>query len=210
MAKDKKNKPGADDAAASAPSGPAALQTRYVEHVAPLLKEKFGIDNPMARPEIEKIVVNVNMGRHLDGAKLPPNVRETVVKTLTAISGQKPVVIRAKQSVANFKVREGFETSAMVTMRRDRMWNFLERLIHLATPRIRDFRGLPTTSFDKQGNYSMGLTEQGAFPEIDMAAVTFTHGMHINIVFKGSNPEKSRFVLEELGMPFRKPETARA
>lgn len=210
MAKDKKNNPGADDAAASVRSGPPTLQKRYAEEVAPKLKEKFGIDNPMARPQIEKIVVNVNMGRHLDGAKLPPNVRETVVKTLTSISGQKPIVIRAKQSVANFKVREGFETSAMVTMRRDRMWTFLERLIHLATPRIRDFRGLPTTSFDKQGNYSMGLTEQGAFPEIDMAAVTFTHGMHINIVFKGSNPEKSRFVLEELGMPFRKPETARA
>ncbi len=210
MAKDKKNKQGGDEAAASAPAGPPTLQVRYQEQVMPKVGEKFGLTNPMSRPTIEKIVVNVNMGRHLDGAKLPPNVRETVVKTLTTISGQKPVVIKAKQSVANFKVREGFETAAMVTMRRERMWNFLERLIHLATPRIRDFRGLPTTSFDKQGNYSMGLTEQGAFPEIDMASVNFTHGMHINIVFKGSDPEKSRFVLEELGLPFRKPETVRA
>lgn len=203
MAKDKKDKQGSDDAASVA-TGPPTLKTRYSEQVASKLEERFGIKNPMDRPFIEKIVVNVNMGRHLDGAKLPPNVRETVIKTLTTISGQKPVVIKAKRSVANFKVREGFETAAMVTMRRERMWNFLERLIHLATPRIRDFRGLSTKSFDGQGNYSMGLTEQGAFPEIDMGNVTFTHGMHINIVFKGSNPEKSRFVLEELGMPFRK------
>jgi len=148
-------------------------------------------------------VVNVNMGRHLEGTKLPPNVKTTVLDTLTKITGQRPVVIKAKKSVSNFKVRAGYETAAMVTLRRERMWFFLDRLIHLATPRIKDFRGLNDKAFDGQGNYSMGLTEQGVFPEIDMAQATFTHGMNINIKFSRSTPELSRHVLAELGMPFR-------
>jgi large subunit ribosomal protein L5 len=148
----------------------------------------------------------VNMGRHLEGTKIPPEKRQTVIDTITKITGQKPVVIKARKSVSNFKLRAGYENSAMVTMRRDRMWHFLDRLVNLATPRIKDFRGLPDKAFDRQGNYSMGLTEQGVFPEINMAEVTFTHGMHINFVFSKSNPDKSRFVLEQLGMPFRKPD----
>jgi large subunit ribosomal protein L5 len=146
------------------------------------------------------------MGRHLEGTKIPPEKRQTVIDTITKITGQKPVVIKARKSVSNFKLRAGYENSAMVTMRRDRMWHFLDRLVNLATPRIKDFRGLPDKAFDRQGNYSMGLTEQGVFPEINMAEVTFTHGMHINFVFSKSNPDKSRFVLEQLGMPFRKPD----
>jgi large subunit ribosomal protein L5 len=146
------------------------------------------------------------MGRHLDGTKVPPNIRTTVLDTLETISGQKPVVRKAKKSVSNFKVREGYESSAIVTIRKERMWHFLDRLINLTTPRIKDFRGLPDTSFDRQGNYSMGLTEQGVFPEINMAEVTFTHGMNINLTFANSDPAKSRFVLERLGMPFAKPE----
>lgn len=207
MAKDKGKKTADTAPEDMGPPVPPRLRERYRNEVGAALKDKFGIDNPMARPRIEKVVLNVNMGRHLDGAKLPPHVKETVISTLTSVSGQKPVVIKAKKSVANFKVREGSETSAMVTLRRERMWHFLDRLINLATPRIRDFRGLPTGSFDKAGNYSMGLTEQGVFPEIDMSKVNFTHGMHINIVFANSNPEHSRFVLEQLGMPFRRPET---
>jgi large subunit ribosomal protein L5 len=116
------------------------------------------------------------------------------------------VVVKARKSVSNFKLRAGFESSAMVTIRRDRMWHFLDRLINLAAPRIKDFRGLNEKAFDRQGNYAMGLTEQGVFPEINMADAAFTHGMNINMCFSNSTPERSRFVLEQMGMPFRKPE----
>lgn len=204
MAKEKFDKAAAQEA--MKPSGPPRLKTAYDEQISPKVGERFALSNPMARPRIDKVVLNVNMGRHIDGTKIPAQVKDTVLSTLNTVSGQKPVVIKAKRSVSNFKVREGQETAAMVTLRRDRMWHFLDRLINLATPRIKDFRGLPDKSFDKAGNYSMGLTEQAVFPEIDMSRVDFTHGMHINIVFKNSNPERSRFVLEELGMPFRKPD----
>lgn len=202
MAKKKKD-------ASDAPIGPLPeprLEKLFHESVRAQVAEKFGVSNPMAQPRIEKVVINVNLGRHLDGTKVPANIRQTVTDTLTKISGQKPVLIRAKKSVSNFKVREGYESAMMVTMRRDRMWHFLDRLFHLATPRIKDFRGLPVKAFDRQGNYSFGLTEQGVFPEINMAEVTFTHGMHVNVVFRNSDPAKSRLVLEALGLPFRKPE----
>ncbi len=199
--KDKKNDATGDD---SAPMTPSRLRLKFQDEVSKKAGEKFDLKNPMARPSMDKIVINVNMGRHLDGAKLPANVRDTVIDTLTTISGQKPVVIKAKKSVANFKVREGMPTAAMVTLRRDRMWHFLDRLINLAAPRIKDFRGLPAKSFDKAGNYSMGLSEQAVWPEINMANVNFTHGMHINICFNKSDAEKSRYILEELGMPFTK------
>ncbi|MEM8757918.1 MAG: 50S ribosomal protein L5 [Planctomycetota bacterium] len=195
-----------------APSGPLPaprLAAMFQDSVRKQVADEFGLSNPMAQPKLEKIVINVNMGRHLDGTKVPANVRQTVGDTLTKISGQKPVLIRAKKSVSNFKVREGYETAMMVTMRRRNMWYFMDRLFHLATPRIKDFRGLSVKSFDRQGNYSMGLTEQGVFPEINMAEVNFTHGMHINFVFRNSDPKKSRFVLEQLGMPFAKPEQKR-
>ncbi|RMH24321.1 MAG: 50S ribosomal protein L5 [Planctomycetota bacterium] len=181
------------------------LQNLFDSQVRGKIAEKFGVTNPMAQPALEKITINVNMGRHLDGTKVPANVKEAVLHTLTTISGQKPVMIAAKKSVSNFKVRAGYETAAMVTLRRDRMWHFMDRLINLATPRIKDFRGLNDKAFDRQGNYSMGLTEQGVFPEINMAEQTFTHGMNINFSFSNSNPEMSKFVLHELGMPFRKP-----
>jgi len=186
------------------------LATRFDEQVRPGLAERFGITNPMRAPHLEKIVVNVNMGRHLDGTKIPPQIRSTVVDTLATITGQKPVVLKAKKSVSNFKVRAGYETAAMVTLRRDRMWHFLDRLINLATPRIKDFRGLSRKGFDRGGSYSMGVSEQGVFPEINMAEAKFTHGMNINLVFSGSSKELSEFVLEGLGMPFQKKEEARA
>lgn len=191
------------------PTGPLPeprLAKLFQESIRGQVAEKFGIKNPMAQPRLEKIVVNVNIGRHLDGTKVPANIKQTVADTLTKISGQKPIDIKAKKSVSNFKLREGYDNAFMVTMRRDRMWFFLDRFIHLAAPRIKDFRGLPVKSFDRQGNYSMGLTEQGVFPEINMAEVNFTHGMHINFVFRNSNPELSRFVLDGLGMPFAKSE----
>lgn len=186
------------------PLPPARLKALFREKVDASVGEKFGLKNPMQRPRLKTITINVNMGRHLEGTKLPPLVRQTVLDTLTQISGQKPIVIKAKKSVSNFKVREGYETSAMVTLRRDRMWYFLDRLVHLATPRIKDFRGLSPKAFDKQGNYSMGISEQGVFPEINMAEVNFTHGMNINLQFSSSTPEMSRHLLGELGFPFRK------
>lgn len=201
MAKNKK----ADEG----PIGPLPkprLAALFQESIRGQVAEKFGIGNPMAQPKLEKIIVNVNIGRHLDGTKVPANVKATVADTLTKISGQKPIHIQAKKSVSNFKLREGYDSALMVTMRRDRMWYFLDRFIHLAAPRIKDFRGLPVKSFDRQGNYSMGLTEQGVFPEINMAEVNFTHGMHINFVFSNSSPDLSRFVLDKLGMPFAKSE----
>ncbi len=212
MAKDTGKKQGGGKKGVSdAPVGPlppARMKALFKDKVDPALGEKFGLGNPMQRPRLKTITINVNMGRHLEGTKLPPNVKTTVLDTLTKISGQKPIVIRAKKSVSNFKVRAGYETSAMVTLRRDRMWFFLDRLVHLAAPRIKDFRGLSPKAFDRQGNYSMGLSEQGVFPEINMAEVTFTHGMNINFQFANSSPDMSRFLLSELGFPFKKDEKA--
>lgn len=209
-AKEQKQKKGesAESAEASAgPRVPQRLETLYREQVLPQLAEKFGLKNPMQWPTISAVIVNVNMGKQLDGGKIPPALKETVLDTLKSITGQKPVLVLAKKSVSNFKVREGMETAARVTIRRDRMWAFLDRFMNLACPRIKDFRGLKETAFDRQGNYSVGLNEQGVFPEIDMGRVSTSHGMNINIVIENSTPEISRFILEELGMPFRKPET---
>ena len=205
MAKGKAKKKKKDDGPIE-PAPKPRLAEKYDAEVRKAVMEQFGTKNPMAAPRLEKITLNVNMGRHLDGTKIPPNVRSSVIETLEAISGQRPIIRKAKKSVSNFKVREGYETSAVVTLRRDRMWHFLDRLINLATPRIKDFRGLSTTSFDGQGNYSFGLTEQGVFPEINMAEVSFTHGMNINLTFSNSTPERSAFLLAQLGMPFKRPE----
>ena len=205
MAKGKAKKKKKDDGPIE-PAPRPRLAEKYDAEVRKAVMEQFGTKNPMAAPCLEKITLNVNMGRHLDGTKIPPNVRSSVIETLEAISGQRPIIRKAKKSVSNFKVREGYETSAVVTLRRDRMWHFLDRLINLATPRIKDFRGLPTTSFDGQGNYSFGLTEQGVFPEINMSEVSFTHGMNINLTFSNSTPERSAFLLAQLGMPFKRPE----
>jgi large subunit ribosomal protein L5 len=188
------------------PKVPPRLKVQFETRIREGLKVQHGIKNPMQMPRLQKIVLNVNMGRHVEGTKVPPHIKQTIIDTLTVVSGQKPVVMKAKKSVSNFKLRAGFEASVIVTMRRERMWHFLDRLINLATPRIKDFRGLPDKAFDRQGNYGFGLTEQGVFPEINMADATFTHGMHLNFVFSNSTPKLSRYVLEELGMPFKKPE----
>jgi large subunit ribosomal protein L5 len=203
MAKDKGKKKKGDEGPVE-PAPASRLKRVFDDEVGPKVAEQFGIKNPMAMPRLDKITVNVNMGRHLEGTKVPPNVKSTIYETLSTITGQKGVQIKAKKSVSNFKVREGYDSAAMVTLRRDRMWHFLDRVIHLATPRIKDFRGLSPKGFDRQGNYSFGLTEQGVFPEINMAEVTFTHGMNINLTFSNSSPEKSRFLLEALGMPLAK------
>jgi large subunit ribosomal protein L5 len=202
MSKDNDNQ--SAEAKTSAPAAPSRLQQQFEQEISGKVAEKFGLKNPMSQPKLEKIVLNVSVGRYLENGKLAANATESVVTTLTKVSGQKPILINAKKSVSNFKLREGMPSAYMVTMRRDKMWSFLDRLINLTTPRIKDFRGLPTKSFDKGGSYSMGLTEQAVFPEIDMGSTKFTHGMNINVVFSDSTPEVSRFVLEELGMPFKK------
>lgn len=178
------------------------LSVSFQDVIADKVMKKFDLKNVNQLPRIDKIVVNCGIGKHLENQKLKPEIRETVISTLTTITGQKPIEILARKSVSNFKVREGAPSAFMVTLRRDHMWHFLDRLINLAIPRIKDFRGLKDTSFDRQGNYSMGLTEQAVWPEINMAKVSFSHGMHISVVFENSTTEISKFVLEELGMPF--------
>jgi large subunit ribosomal protein L5 len=186
------------------------LQTLYHETITPKVMEHFSLPNAHQLPRIAKVIVNCGVGRFLENQKLKPEIRETVHETLSTITGQRPILINAKRSVSNFKVREGAPSAFMVTLRRDRMWHFLDRLINLAIPRIKDFRGVKDTSFDKGGTYSMGLTEQAVWPEINVANITFSHGMHINIVFEHSNAEMSKFVLSELGMPFVRREAATA
>lgn len=182
------------------------LKERYKTDVGKLVSEQFGVKNPMAAPRLEKIILNVGMGKQLEGTKLNPKAKEQVVKDLAIITGQQPVMKKAKKSVSNFKVRAGYEVGAMVTLRGDRMWEFFDRLVALAIPRIKDFRGLPTKNFDGRGNYSFGITEQGIFPEVDMANAQHTHGMNITMVFRNSDDDKSRAVLAEMGMPFVRPE----
>ena len=174
----------------------------YREVVVPKLREEFSIKNANQVPMVTKALVNSGVGRFLENQKLKPEIRDTVIDTLTTITGQKPIMVLAKRSVANFKVREGAPSAFVVTLRGVRMWHFIDRLLNLAMPRIKDFRGMKDTSFDQLGNYSMGLTEQAVWPEINMARVSFTHGMNINICFEQSSPEMSRFILRELGMPF--------
>ncbi|WP_145447250.1 50S ribosomal protein L5 [Mucisphaera calidilacus] len=191
---------------ASAPEGLVPrLKAQYSDEIAAAVREKFGITNVMATPKLQKIVLNVGVGKQLEGTKVNPKAKEQVLKDLTVIAGQKPVMRKAKKSVSNFKLRAGYEVGAMVTMRGDRMWEFLDRLVTLAIPRIKDFRGLNPKSFDGRGNYSFGINEQGIFPEIDMANAQFTHGMHITLVFEQSDDAKSKFVMESLGWPFTKP-----
>lgn len=182
------------------------LHAMYMEQVAPKLMKEFGLTNINQVPVIEKVIVNTGVGKQLENQKLKPEIRDTVYDTYRKITGQKAVMTIAKKSVSNFKVREGAPSGFMVTLRRDKMWSFLDRLMNLAIPRIKDFRGVNDRSFDKGGSWSFGLSEQAVWPEINMASVTFFHGMNITIVFRNSDPKMSRFVLAELGMPFEKPD----
>jgi large subunit ribosomal protein L5 len=182
------------------------LQKAFKEQVAPKLMKEFGLTNINQVPVIEKVIVNTGVGKQLENQKLKPEIRDTVIDTYRRITGQKPVMTLAKKSVSNFKVREGAPSGFMVTLRRERMWSFLDRMVNLAIPRIKDFRGVSDRSFDKGGSWSFGLSEQAVWPEINMASVNFSHGMNITVVFRNSNPKMSRFALAELGMPFEKPE----
>lgn len=182
------------------------LQQMYKDDVAPKLMKEFGLTNVNQVPVIEKVIVNTGVGKALENQKLKPEIRDTVIDTYVRITGQRPIMRIAKKSVSNFKVREGAPSGFMVTLRREHMWSFLDRLMNLAIPRIKDFRGVNDRSFDKGGSWSFGLNEQAVWPEINMANVNYTHGMNITIVFRKSDPKMSRFALAEMGMPFQKPE----
>ncbi len=180
--------------------GAPRLKARYNETIKGELKDKLGLPNPMMVPRLEKVVINMGVGR----ATQQQSLLEGAVRDLTAISGQKPMVTKAKKSVAGFKLREGNSIGAKVTLRGDRMWEFLDRLISLAIPRIRDFRGLPTKGFDGRGNYTFGVTEQLIFPEIDYDKIDAPRGMDITIVTTARSNAEGRALLDAFGFPFRR------
>lgn len=177
----------------------ARLRERYQNEVAPAISKEFSITNPMAVPRVEKIVVNMGMGEAIANAK----IIDTAADELRAITGQKPIVTKAKKSIASFKLRQGMPIGVMVTLRGDRMYEFLDRLITVALPRVRDFRGVSPKAFDGRGNYTLGVREQLIFPEIDFNKVDKTRGMNISIVTTARNDEQARALLKGLGMPFR-------
>jgi large subunit ribosomal protein L5 len=199
---------GAGKKAAAAPSGPVAvhkrtapprLKTFYASEVIPKLMAEFKYANPMQVPRIEKVTLNMGLGE----AVANPMVLDTAVEELRAITGQAPVVTRAKKAIANFKLREGLKIGAMVTLRRERMWEFLERLVSLALPRVRDFKGVSPRAFDGRGNYSLGIKEQIIFPEINYDRIDKIKGMNVSIVTTAKTDEEGRALLRHLGMPFR-------
>ena len=177
----------------------ARLKERYQKDIAPQIAREFGIGNPTAIPKIEKIVVNMGMGEAIANAK----ILDTAADELRAITGQKPVVTKAKKSIASFKLRQGMSIGVMVTLRGDRMYEFLDRLVSVALPRVRDFRGVSPKAFDGRGNYTIGIREQLIFPEIDFNKVDKLRGMNISIVTTARNDEQARALLKGLGMPFR-------
>lgn len=194
----------ADDSADQAPSVPAPpprLIEHYREKVVPTLRQRFGYTNLLAVPRLEKIVISMGLGKAATaGEKEKLNQAE---KELAVIAGQKPVRCKAKKSVANFKVREGMETGLKVTLRGARMYEFLDRMISLAFPRVKDFRGVNPNGFDKAGNYNFGFTEQTVFPEVDGATVTFQQGMNITMVTTANSVDEGRELLRGFGFPFR-------
>jgi large subunit ribosomal protein L5 len=177
----------------------ARLKERYHKEVAPAIAKEFGIKNPMAVPRLEKIVVNMGMGEAIANAK----ILDTAADEVRAIVGQKPVITKAKKSIASFKLRQGMPIGVMVTLRGDRMYEFLDRLVSIALPRVRDFRGVSPKAFDGRGNYTIGVREQLIFPEIDFNKVEKMRGMNISIVTTARNDEQARALLKSLGMPFR-------
>jgi len=179
------------------------LKELYKSKVAPGLKEEFGYTNPMAIPRMEKVVISMGVGKAVQDKKYLASAK----KELAMIAGQMPAACKAKKSVSNFKVREGQETGLKVNLRGVRMYEFMDRLINLAIPRVRDFRGLNANSFDGRGNYSMGLTEQSVFPEINTAKIEFQQGMNITFVTTARTDTEARKMLELFGMPFKKRES---
>ena len=175
------------------------FRTRYDSEIKESVKKELGITNPMAVPKLEKIVINMGLGEATQNVK----IMDPLVADLAAIAGQKPVTTKAKKAIAQCKVREGMPIGAMVTLRGDRMYEFLDRLISVALPRVRDFRGVSSKSFDGRGNYTLGLRDQLIFPEIDYAKVDKTKGMNVTIVTTAADDNGARSLLKAFGMPFR-------
>jgi len=175
------------------------MRDKYEKEAVPALTKEFGYKNPMQVPRLVKVVVNVGLGEAIQNPKL----LDAAVKEMADITGQKPVVNKAKKSIAAFKLREGMSIGCMVTLRQERMWEFLDRLMNVALPRIRDFKGVSGKAFDGRGNYSLGLKEQFIFPEIDYDKVDMVHGMDIAIVTTAKSDEEGKALLRIMGMPFR-------
>jgi large subunit ribosomal protein L5 len=176
------------------------LKERYDGEIVPALAKSLNMDNIMQVPRVEKIVVNIGVGEALDNAK----ALDAAVSDMIQITGQKPIVTRARKSIANFKLREGRQIGVKVTLRGDRMWAFLDRLMNIALPRVRDFRGISPNSFDGRGNYTLGLREQLVFPEIDYDKIDKIRGMEVSIVTSARTDEEGKQLLQLLGMPFKK------
>ena len=175
------------------------VKEKYQKEAIPALKKEFGYTNPMAVPKVEKVVVNMGLGEATANAKIV----ETGADELARVTGQKPVIRRAKKSIAQFKLRQGMPVGTSVTLRGDRMWEFLDRLISIALPRVRDFKGVPTRGFDGRGNYTLGLKDQLLFPEIDYMKVDKARGMNVSFVTTAKTDEEARKLLQFIGMPFR-------
>ena len=176
------------------------LKELYQHEVAPGLMKGLNLDNVMQVPRIQKVVVNIGLGEAMDN----PKALEAAVADMSAITGQKPVITKARKSIANFKLREGRAIGAMVTLRGDKMWSFLDRLMNIVLPRVRDFRGVSAEAFDGRGNYTLGLREQVIFPEIEFDKVDKVRGMEITIVTTAQTDDQAAMLLQMLGMPFRK------
>jgi large subunit ribosomal protein L5 len=203
---ERKKKPAAEqqamlDDSPQQPAPPARLAVSYRDQIAPALMQQFGYKNRMQVPRLEKIMISMGLGKAVTSGE--KGKMEQAEKELGVIAGQKPVRCKAKKSVANFKVREGQETGLKVTLRGSRMYEFLDRMIALAIPRVKDFRGLNPDAFDKSGNYNFGFVEQTVFPEVDGAAVTFQQGMNITMVTTAGTPAEGRELLRAFGFPFR-------
>lgn len=175
------------------------LKKQYLDDVRPALAKEFGLDNPMAVPRLVKVVLNMGVGEASKNIK----VLESAVREMTDIAGQQPVTTRAKKSIAAFKLREGMPIGCRVTLRRDHMWHFLDRLISVALPRVRDFRGVSAKSFDGRGSYTLGVRDHLIFPEVDHSKTEGSKGMNVTIVTNADTDEQARFLLRNLGMPFR-------
>ena len=176
------------------------LKERYLNEIVPALQKELGLKNVHQVPKLEKIVVNIGLGEALDN----PKALEAAVEDMTKITGQKPVVTKARKSIANFKLREGRLIGAKVTLRGEKMWAFWDRLVNIALPRVRDFRGVSDNSFDGRGNYTLGLREQLIFPEIEYDKIDKVRGMELTVVTTAETDDQARILLQMLGMPFRK------
>ncbi len=176
------------------------LKVKYKEEIMPALQKEFNYTNPMQVPGVHKVVINIGMGEAIQNAK----AMDAAVSDLTTITGQRPVITRAKRSVATFKLREGMQIGCMVTLRGDRMYHFLDKLMNVALPRLRDFQGVSADAFDGRGNYTLGLKEQLVFPEIDYDKVDKVRGMEVSIVTTARTDEEGRRLLKLMGMPFKK------